>query len=130
MDESIFDILKARISYGKLGNAQIPSLNIVRYNQGFSYPFGTNQDVQQGGTVTATVQEDLSWESTYEFNFGIEFALLDYKLNGEIDIYERINSNAILPLQLPNTFGFDPFLSHVGEIKNIGVELSLIGMKE
>ena len=125
MDESIFDILKARISYGKLGNAQIPSLNIVRYNQGFSYPFGTNQDVQQGGTVTATVQEDLSWESTYEFNFGIEFALLDYKLNGEIDIYERINSNAILPLQLPNTFGFDPFLSHVGEIKNVGVELSL-----
>ena len=125
MDESIFDILKARISYGKLGNAQIPSLNIVRYNQGFSYPFGTNQDVQQGGTVTATVQEDLSWESTYEFNFGIEFALLDYKLNGEIDIYERINSNAILPLQLPNTFGFDPFLSHIGEIKNVGVELSL-----
>ena len=125
MEESDFDILKARISYGKLGNAQIPGLNIVRYNQGFSYPFGTNQDVQQGGTVTATVQEDLSWESTYEFNFGIEFALLDYKLNGEIDFYERINSNAILPLQLPNTFGFDPFLSHVGEIKNIGVELSL-----
>ena len=45
--------------------------------------------------------------------------------NGEIDIYERINSNAILPLQLPNTFGFDPFLSSLIVIKNVGLELSL-----
>ena len=40
-------------------------------------------------------------------------------------MYKRINNNTILPLQLPTTFGFDPFLSHVGEITNKGAEMSL-----
>ena len=125
MANSFFDKLKLRISYGELGNAQIPSLNVVRFNQGFPYPFGADQNTQQGGTVTATVQEDLSWESTYEYNFGVEFALFDYKLIGELDVYQRTNDNAILTLNLPDTFGFDPFLSHVGEITNTGAELSI-----
>ena len=125
MDNSTFDKLKFRISYGELGNAQIPSLNVVRFNQGFPYPFGTGQDIQQGGTITATIQDDLTWETTSEYNFGIEFALLNFKLNGEIDLYKKINENAILPMELPDTFGFDPFLSHVGEISNVGAELSI-----
>ena len=125
MENSFFDKLKIRISYGELGNAQIPSLNVVRFNQGFPYPFGLGQETQQGGTVTATVQEDLSWETTREYNFGVEFALLNNKLNGEIDFYKKINVNAILPMELPDTFGFDPFLSHVGEISNTGAELNI-----
>ena len=125
MDNSTFDKLKFRISYGELGNAQIPSLNVVRFNQGFPYPFGTGQDIQQGGTITATIQDDLTWETTSEYNFGIEFALLNFKLNGEIDLYKKINENAILPMELPDTFGFDPFMSHVGEISNVGAELSI-----
>ena len=125
MENSFFNKLKIRISYGELGNAQIPSLNVVRFNQGFPYPFGLGQETQQGGTVTATVQEDLSWETTREYNFGVEFALLNNKLNGEIDFYKKINVNAILPMELPDTFGFDPFLSHVGEISNTGAELNI-----
>ena len=125
MANSLFDRLKLRLSYGELGNAQIPSLNVVRFNQGFPYPFGLEQDIQQGGTVTATIQEDLSWETTYEYNLGIEFALLRNRLNGEIDFYKKINKNAILPMELPDTFGFDPFLSHVGEISNVGTEISI-----
>ena len=125
MENSFFDILKLRISYGELGNAQIPSLNVVRFNQGFPYPFGSGQNTQQGGTVTATIQEDLSWETTCEYNFGVEFAFLNNKLSGEIDFYKRTNINAILPMELPDTFGFDPFLSHVGEISNTGAELNI-----
>ena len=125
MENSPFDKLKFRVSYGELGNSQIPRLNIVRFNQGFPYPFGPGQNIQQGGTITATVQDDLSWETTCEYNFGIEFSLLNYRLNGEIDLYKKINENAILPIELPDTFGFDPFLSHIGEISNRGIELSI-----
>ena len=124
LSNSIFEELKFRVSYGELGNAQIPNFNVIRYNQGFPYPFGSDQNVQQGGTVTATVQEDLSWESTQEYNFGIDFSFLENKLNGVIDFYKRINDNAILTLQLPDSFGFDPFLSHVGTITNQGIEFS------
>ena len=56
MSNSFFDKLKLRFSYGELGNAQIPSFNVIRFNQGFPYPFGSGQNTQQGGTVTATVR--------------------------------------------------------------------------
>jgi len=125
MQDGFFDKLKLRASYGELGNQSIPQLNVVRYNQGVPYPFGQNQEVQQGGTISGTVQEDLSWESTFEFNLGLEFVMFDYKLDGEIDLYKRVNDNALMQLELPDTFGFDPFLSHVGEITNTGIEFML-----
>lgn len=126
MQDGIFDILKFRASYGELGNQNVP-LNILTATTGSGgfYAFGVNQNLQQGITITGTVQEDLSWETTNEFNIGTEFTLLDRRLSGEIDYYKRVNENAILEIQLPDVFGFDPFNSHVGEVENTGVEVLL-----
>jgi TonB-linked SusC/RagA family outer membrane protein len=124
MENSVFNILKVRASYGELGNQNVP-LNVVAVNQSGIYPFGSGQDLQQGSTITGAVQQGLSWEKTNEFNIGAEFTLLDYRLSGEIDYYQRVNENATLQLQLPDIFGVDPFNSHVGEIKNTGIEAQL-----
>ncbi|MGB5982567.1 MAG: TonB-dependent receptor [Nonlabens sp.] len=126
MTSSPFDILKLRASYGELGNQNVP-LNVLTATTGAAgfYAFGPNQALQQGITITGTIQEDLTWEKTNEFNVGLEFTLLDYRLSGEIDAYRRLNTNATLQLELPDIIGFDPFNSHVGEIENKGVELAL-----
>jgi len=126
MQDSTFDILKLRASYGELGNQNVP-LNVLTATTGAAgfYAFGPNQDLQQGITITGTIQEDLTWEKTNEYNVGLEFTLFDYKLSGEIDAYRRLNTNATLQLELPDIIGFDPFNSHVGEIENKGIEFSL-----
>lgn len=126
MENSPFDLLKIRVSYGELGNQNV-AFNVLTATTGAGgfYAFGPNQDLQQGITITGTVQEDLTWETTEEINAGIEFSLFDHRLNGEIDYYERTNTNATLELQLPDVFGFDPFNSHVGEVSNKGVEATL-----
>ncbi|WP_124980984.1 SusC/RagA family TonB-linked outer membrane protein [Nonlabens xiamenensis] len=126
MEGSVFDILKLRGSYGELGNQNVP-LNVLTATTGAAgfYAFGPNQDLQQGITITGTIQEDLTWEKTNEFNVGVEFTLLDYRFSGEIDAYQRTNTNATLQIDLPDIVGFDPFNSHVGEIQNTGVEVAL-----
>lgn len=126
LENSLFDILKLRASYGELGNQNVP-LNVLAATTGSGgfYAFGQNQDLQQGITITGTIQENLTWETTQEINLGVEFTLFDYKLSGEIDAYQRTNTNAILNIELPDIIGFDPFNSHVGEIENKGIELSL-----
>ena len=126
MENSIFNVLKLRASYGELGNQNVP-LNVLTATTGSAgfYAFGQNQDLQQGITITGTIQEDLTWETTTEFNIGLEFTLLDYRLSGEIDVYQRLNTNATLQIELPDIIGFDPFNSHVGEIENKGVEFAL-----
>jgi TonB-linked SusC/RagA family outer membrane protein len=125
MENSVFDVLKLRGSYGELGNQNVP-LNILAATTGSAgfYPFGVNQDLQQGITITGTIQEDLTWETTTEFNLGVEFTLLDRRLSGEIDAYRRLNTNAILAIELPDIIGFDPFNAKVGEIENKGVEFA------
>ena len=126
MQDGIFDVLKFRASYGELGNQNVP-FNVLTATTGSGgfYAFGPNQDLQQGITITGTVQENLSWETTNEFNIGAEFALFDRRLSGEIDYYKRVNENATLEIQLPDVFGFDPFNSHVAEVENTGIEVLL-----
>lgn len=126
MEDGVFDVLKFRASYGELGNQNVP-FNVLTATTGSGgfYALGANQDLQQGITISGTVQEDLTWETTKELNIGAEFSLFDHRLSGEVDYYERINSNATLEINLPDVVGFDPFNSHVGEVENKGVELSL-----
>lgn len=126
MQDGIFNKLKLRASYGELGNQNVP-FNIVTATTGSGgfYAFGPNQDLQQGITITGTVEENLSWEKTNEINVGVEYTLLDNKLSGEVDYYKRVNSNAVLGIKLPDVFGFDPYNSHVGEVTNQGVEVLL-----
>ncbi|AZQ42839.1 SusC/RagA family TonB-linked outer membrane protein [Nonlabens ponticola] len=126
MDDSVFDVLKLRASYGELGNQNVP-LNVLNATTGAGgfYAFGQNQLLQQGITITGTIQEDLTWETTEEYNFGVEFTLLDYRLSGELDVYQRLNTNAILQIELPDIIGFDPFNASVGQIQNRGIELAV-----
>ncbi|NEW80367.1 MAG: TonB-dependent receptor, partial [Gelidibacter sp.] len=126
MQDGIFNKLKLRASYGELGNQNVP-FNIVTATTGSGgfYAFGPNQDLQQGITITGTVEENLTWETTNEVNVGVEYTIFDNKLSGEVDYYKRVNSNAVLEIKLPDVFGFDPYNSHVGEVTNQGVEVLL-----
>ncbi|MGV8945428.1 MAG: SusC/RagA family TonB-linked outer membrane protein [Lutibacter sp.] len=117
--------LKLRASWGKLGNQNIP-LNTITFNSGLDYVLGPDQHVVPGSTITTIIDDNVSWEETEEFDFGIEFAFLNNRLSGEIDYYNRLNSNAILPISLPQAFGTsEKTLTHAGEIRNKGFEFAL-----
>lgn len=117
--------LKLRASWGQLGNQNIP-LNVLTFNSGLDYNFGTGQIINPGSTITAIIDENVSWEVTEEINFGLEFGFLNNRLSGEIDYYDRLNKNAILPISLPQAFGASgATLTHAGKIRNKGLEFTL-----
>lgn len=126
MNDSFLNRLKLRVGYGELGNQNVP-LQVITLSTGAGgfYPFGADQSLNQGTTVSSTLADNLTWEITKELNFGLEFTTLDYRLKGEIDYYIRDNTNAILQVQLPDIFGIDAYLDHIGEIRNSGIETSL-----
>ena len=117
--------LKLRASWGELGNQNIP-LNQLTFNTGLNAVFGSNQSIYPGSTITAIIDENISWEVTKELDFGIEFSFFNNRLTGEIDYYNRLNENAILPINLPQAFGASgATLTHAGEIRNKGYEFAL-----
>ena len=124
-DSEVISFLKLRGSFGELGNQNVP-LNILTFATGLNYPLGPDESINEGGTINELIDPALSWETTEEFDIGLEFGFLDNKLAGEIDYYNRLNRNAILPVELPDAFGFSgTTLTPAGQVRNEGVEISL-----
>ena len=124
-DSEFLNRLKIRGSFGELGNQNVP-FNQVIFNQGLNYPFGTDQSINQGSTTTDIVDATLSWETTEELDLGFEFAMLDNRLTGEFDYYNRYNRDAILPIRFPSTVGAAGVTqTSAGAIRNKGYEVSL-----
>ena len=123
------DLLKLRVGYGELGNANVPfnqtTINSGSGSQNYNYVFGPNQDLALGAS-SGTPATDLTWEITKEINAGFDFELLDRRLSGTFDYYNRLNTNAILNvkpvLNSPNSLNY---FDHGGEIRNKGYEVML-----
>ena len=117
--------LKARASFGRTGqqpNQSYISLQRFRREGNFFY---NGAFVPTYGPAS-NENPNLAWETKDEFNFGIDFAMLDNKLTGAIDYYTRITRDLILPVPVPvppNLFGST--ILNIGEMYNAGLEVVL-----
>ncbi|MBA2744698.1 MAG: TonB-dependent receptor [Flavisolibacter sp.] len=122
--QKTFDLLKLRASYGLAGNDVIrPGAFDLRPNEFYFSYFGT--DRINGTTVVGIVDPNLKWEVVKELDLGIEFALLEGKLNGEIDYYYKKATDALYTIPLVQVGFGDNFLTNAADIVNKGIEISL-----
>ncbi len=116
--------LKLRLSYGMSGNDHSVSAYQSRQTIGNSYYlFGDTG--WQTAYLTAFENAKLSWEKTKEWNFGIDFAFFNGRINGSLDIYDRRTSDIIMSRRVSLMNGYDSLKDNVGKVLNRGVELSL-----
>lgn len=128
-DSKIINFLKLRGGYGEVGNANIgrneSSVLTSANSANMNYVFGPNQDFIYGAAF-GTPATDLKWEVTKEMTLGLDFEILDRRLSGSVDYYNKLNTNAILNvkpvLNSPNT---ENFFDHGGEVRNEGFEVAL-----
>ena len=125
-DQQIFDYLKLRASWGMLGNDNVPansSVTIGASGMGASAVFG---DTVYDGVGAQTVYNNyLKWEVVTEANIGADFSMLEGKLHGELDLYDRITDNVVFYTPIAAGGGTTNLLSNNGSVMNLGVELSL-----
>jgi TonB-linked SusC/RagA family outer membrane protein len=70
---------------------------------------------------------DLTWEENKNYDFGIEFGVLENRITGTVDYYHRKTNNLIYPKNVSFTTGFSSFTSNVGNLENKGIEVALSG---
>ena len=68
---------------------------------------------------------DLRWERTQTMDLGLDFALLEDRIRGSIDVYQSNTKDLLLERQLPITSGYSSVLENVGETRNQGIEFGL-----
>jgi TonB-linked SusC/RagA family outer membrane protein len=123
-DLNIFSNLKFRASYGITGNQEgignNPSLDLWG---GTNYVFG-NQ-VVNGITPTQVPNRDLKWETTDQFDVGLEIGFFENRLSFITDAYYKKTDDLLLNVVIPSTSGFDSGLKNIGSIENKGIEFAI-----
>lgn len=117
--------LKLRLSYGITGN----NAGIGDYatqqtvSDPIFYPFGSTY--YTGFYPSNIVNSAITWETSEEYNFGIDYGFIDNRISGTLDIYQKTSKDLLYKVDLPYEAGGGTMTTNVGEIRNRGVELSL-----
>lgn len=124
-----FDELKIRASYGSLANQALDNgwyAYLSNYGTGtLGYIMGGKQPqyVLPGGLVSNTV----TWEKVTQWDLGLDFVILQNRLKGTFDYYQRKTTDMLGPGRiLPNILGMSEPLENAADMVTRGWELALI----
>lgn len=117
--------LKIRVGWGATGNNATRDVypgNLL-YWGGENYPW--NNSLHQALYMLQIANRKLRWETTYQTNIGLDFALWRNRLNGTIDIYDKDTRDLLLYADVPPSLGFTQVQQNIGSISNRGLEVTL-----
>ncbi|WP_409014311.1 SusC/RagA family TonB-linked outer membrane protein [Dyadobacter sp. CY326] len=115
---------KIRGSFGVIGNNNIG--NYTQYalvNNTTNAVFGNT--VATGAVVTSLANRNLGWETTKQFDLGLDLGLFNDRIQFIYDFYTKRTTNLLYAVQIPQEAGFTNYNDNIGEIKFWGHEFSL-----
>ena len=119
------DYLKLRAGWGVSGNQTSRYSSLAKVNSSIGYIFGDGVSGAMRQELASMENADLKWEKTSGLNFGLDFAVLNNRISGNIEYYQTTTKDLLYAVSIPSITGFTSIMSNVGEIKNRGFELTL-----
>jgi TonB-dependent starch-binding outer membrane protein SusC len=120
------NMLKLRVGYGQTSNQAIePYATLGRLS---TRPYNFGSAYSTGYYVSQLPNDNLGWEYSITWNYGLDFALLKNRLSGTVEYYMTNTKDLLLSVGLPATSGVTSYMANIGETQNKGLELSLDGV--
>jgi TonB-linked SusC/RagA family outer membrane protein len=120
------DNLKLRVSYGVTGNQGTAPYSTLGGLSANYYNFGTSTAGQSAAyTVTTLANTNLTWQSTGEFDAGIDFGVLRDRITGTIDVYNQNTKNILVNNILPPSNGASSQTANLGKTNDKGLEINI-----
>jgi len=119
------DYLKLRAGWGVSGNQTSRYSSLAKVNSSIGYIFGDGVSGAMRQELASMENADLKWEKTSGLNFGLDFAVLNNRISGNIEYYQTTTKDLLYAVSIPSITGFTSIMSNVGEIKNRGFEITL-----
>ncbi len=114
---------KLRVSFGVNGSNSIPVNS--------AYGLLGNSNYSQDGSLitgfvpTSTANDDLGWQKTDSWNFGVDLGFFDNRISLALDYYVKNIRDMLYQITLPADMGYTKGYTNVGNIRNQGIELEL-----
>jgi TonB-linked SusC/RagA family outer membrane protein len=131
-DQHLFNALKLRGSYGKIGNASVPSnISTLVINQGAYLAAIFNNQPYTGASITSIVPPTTYWERGVGTDVGLEATLLNNKLSIDADYYIKKTEQAIFAIPISGSLGTNSsvIIGNQANFENRGFELA-VGWKD
>ncbi|MBF4464644.1 TonB-dependent receptor [Flavobacterium sp. LC2016-12] len=125
-NQTLFNELKLRVGYGETGNQQglYPQTSLPLVDSAGTIYFGGSLITNFG--ISQNANADLKWETKKQTNIGLDFALVDNRLRGSIDVYDSTTDNLLFNYTVPQPpYPYDQIKANVGSISNKGLEVAL-----
>ncbi len=133
-DEPFFDklsgtvnSLKIRITAGSVGNANFPAFSSLSLEGPYGYYLGNPLSTLIGVAPIQLANPDLTWETTTQYNAGIDAGLFDSRIDLTADVYYKKTTNLYISGGglVPLSTGYASVSENIGSLENKGIELSL-----
>ena len=128
-NQDVVKELKLRAGYGVTGNMPgdcYPWIGRMSKNEDYAY-FGDNKVATW--SLSTVPNPNLKWETKHEINVGVDFSLLDGRLGGTVDYYNRTTRDLLYwyPVDA-SKYEAGSMLLNLGSLRNQGVEVTLNGV--
>lgn len=122
----IFSNLKLRLGYGRTGNDQIGNYAALALMSNTRVTFdGSGNNAGTHLNQTTPENPSLRWETTSQYNAGIDMGILASRVMISLDGYYKKTSDLLIRKSLPLYSGFTSGLSNVGSVENKGFEVEI-----
>ena len=127
--KKVVNNLKLRASYGSLGNQNVgyySHLRTISSSYFSNYTFGEGSTKPKYTSLSNPISEGLTWETSQQYNVGLDMAMLNNRLEFTAEAYIRDTKNMLTDGDaLPGVFGADPPKANSADLRTKGYELSL-----
>ncbi len=119
LEDSNISQLRLRASVGSTGSQSMDAYNAIA---SYEYFLDKTYEGLLGAQLIGMRNPDLKWQEKMEYNFGVDFNYKNrYSL--QFEWYRSITNNALNPLTLVPSTGFNSVSENVGKIQNTGFDL-------
>jgi TonB-linked SusC/RagA family outer membrane protein len=119
------DMLKLKASYGIQGNDSLGPL------YAYTDQFSVSNDGSGGYAITMSYKgnPDITWETSFNFNTGVEFNLFNYRLGGTIEYFHKKTVDMLYNKPVPVSLGYAGNIMpyNIAKMRNSGFEIDLQG---
>lgn len=115
--------LKLRLSWGESGQCAINPYQTSGLLGTSTYSF--NNEVAYGFYPKTMSNKELTWETTTQYNLGLDFGFFNNRISGSIDAYKSQTRNILMDRMIPSINGYTSVMENIGKTESTGVDFSL-----
>jgi len=129
VNKSTLSFLKLRGSWGKNGNVSVlggyPYSTSISYNTEVYQWDVIDNKVSYGSKPSGLANEDLTWETSTQFDFGVDARLFSDRLSFTADYYSKKTDDLLVTVVPVLEVGIGSSVINAGTVKNSGLEFEL-----